>query len=72
MPSTASTAEVHVKCILASFLLFLLSRVFTVAIFESFLISFLTSFLFVYNQNDGKWTENGLENELKMARKWLP
>ena len=32
--------------------------VFTVTIF----MSFLTSFLFVYSQNDGKWTENESEN----------
>ena len=71
MPSTASTAEVHVKCILASFLLILLSGGFTVAIFGQFSTSFSTSSLLVYNQNGPKWTKNEFENEPKMARKFL-
>ena len=67
VPSIASTAEVHAKCILLSFLLFLRSRAFTVAIFGPFFFHFTIIFL----PKKQKWSKNGAKNEPKMARKWL-
>jgi hypothetical protein len=52
MPKIYMAAESHVKCIFISFSLYLLSGVFTVAIFMSFSASFSASFSFDYHQND--------------------
>ena len=66
--SIASTAKVRAKCILLSFLLFLCSGVFMVAIFMSFLFSFCNHF----TAKQWKWSKNEAENDPKMAWKWLP
>ena len=64
MASAVSSAKEQVKCIFATFLLFLLSRVFTVAIFH---IIFYFMFQIILTQTH----ENEPKLKLKMSQKWL-
>ena len=60
-----------VKCILQSFLIILLSRGFTVAIFNFIFHLLLTSFLLIFLPNVQKVAKNEIEKKPKRNQKWL-
>jgi hypothetical protein len=61
-----TTEKPHVKCILQSFLLILLSGGFTVAI-----LIFIFHFLLIFLPNMQKVAKNEIEKEPKSSQKWL-
>ena len=64
----AEHCQRYAKCIFASFSTYLRFRAFTV----EFLASFLASFYKHFSAKQQKWSKNEVENEPKIARKWLP